>query len=316
MKTAPGSAPRSVVEGTAGRGSVQVGSRIMARRAWSSPRQRKAFARGCRALATYALLLGGGVTIIIPFAWLVSTSLKPASEVFTFPIRWIPRPILWSNYVQVFQTSPFARYLANTAILTSLGVLGSLTGSSIAAYGFARLRFPGRGLLFGIMVGTLMVPPWVVIIPTYLLFDKIGWLNTYLPLLIPAFFATPFNTFLMRQFFMTIPVELEEAARIEGAGRWTVYSRIILPLGRPALIMVSIFGFFYYWNEFLLPLIYLSSQNLFPVSVGVANYVGQLSQNYPLMMAAAAISLAPPLLFFFIFQRFFVQGVVISGVKG
>lgn len=269
-----------------------------------------------RISTTYLALGIGAVILLIPFAWLLSTSVKPPSQVYVYPIKWIPQPFVWSNYADVFRTSPFARYLLNTAVFTAIGVFASLLGSSMAAYGFARFRFPGRGLMFAVMVGTMMVPVWTVIIPTYIFFVKIGWINTYLPILIPAFFATPFNTFLMRQYFLTIPVELEEAARVDGAGRLTVFLRIMLPIARPALVMVSIFGFFYYWNEFLLPLIYLQSDALLPVSVGVANFVSQQQQNYPLEMAAAGVALVPPILMFFVCQRWLIQGIVVSGVKG
>ncbi len=291
--------------------------RIVARQARGSRRaqskHRQAVTRG---VITYVLLIAGGLILIIPFAWLISTSLKPPTEVYAFPIKWIPNPPVWDNYLQVFQQSPFARYLLNTAILTSIGVIGSLTGSSIAAYAFARMEFRGKRVMFAVMLATLMIPIWTVLIPTYIFFEKLGWLNTYLPLLVPAFFATPFNTFLMRQFFLTIPLELEEAARVDGASRWYTFVRIILPLARPALLIISIFAFFYYWNEFLLPLLYIQSQNLLPVSVGVANFVSSQQANFPLEMAASAIALAPPLILFFVFQRWFIQGIVVSGVKG
>lgn len=280
----------------------------------TSPNRRRS-ARA-KAAVTYAVLGIGAFFLLIPFAWLLSTSLKPQQEVFSFPIRWIPHPFVWSNYVKVFRTSPFGRYLLNTAFLTVVGVIGSLIGSSVAAYAFARIRFRGRSAMFAVMVATLMVPPWTVIIPTYIFFGEIGWLNTYLPILVPAFFATPFNTFLMRQFFLTVPVEMEEAAKVDGAPRWRVFLSVLLPMARPSLIMVTIFGFFYYWNEFLLPLIYLQSEKLYPVSVGVANYASAQSQNYPLLMAASMIALIPPLAMFFGFQRWLIQGVVVSGVKG
>lgn len=269
-----------------------------------------------RAVVTYLLLAAGGAILLIPFAWLISTSLKPPTEVYSFPIVWIPHPAVWDNYAQVFQQSPFARYLLNTAIITSIGVIASLCGSSVAAYGFARMEFRGKRVMFAVMLSTLMVPIWTVLIPTYIFFEKIGWLNTYLPILVPAFFATPFNTFLMRQFFLTIPLELEEAARVDGASRWYVFWRVILPLARPALLIISIFAFFYYWNEFLLPLLYIQSQDLLPVSVGVSNFVASQQVNFPLEMAASAIAIAPPLILFFVFQRWFIQGIVVSGVKG
>jgi multiple sugar transport system permease protein len=291
--------------------------RGVARQARASRRLRSMHRQAVtRSVLTYVLLTAGGLILLVPFAWLISTSLKPPTEVYSFPIVWIPRPAVWDNYLQVFQQSPFARYLLNTAIITSIGVIASLTGSSIAAYAFARIEFRGKGFMFGVMLATLMVPIWTVLIPTYIFFEKIGWLNTYLPILVPAFFATPFNTFLMRQFFLTIPLELEEAARVDGASRWYTFVRIILPLARPALLIISIFAFFYYWNEFLLPLLYIQSQDLLPVSVGVSNFVASQQVNFPLEMAASAIALAPPLILFFVFQRWFIQGIVVSGVKG
>ncbi len=298
-------------------GAGRASGRVIARQARASRRLRSRRRSALtRAVGTYVLLAAGGVILLIPFAWLISTSLKPPTEVYSFPIVWVPRPAMWDNYVQVFQQSPFARYLLNTGIITSIGVIASLCGSSLAAYAFARIEFRGKRVMFGVMLATLMVPIWTVLIPTYIFFEKIGWLNTYLPILVPAFFATPFNTFLLRQFFLTIPVEMEEAARVDGASRWYTFVRIILPLARPALLIVSIFAFFYYWNEFLLPLLYIQSQDLLPVSVGVSNFVASQQVNFPLEMAASAIAIAPPLILFFVFQRWFIQGIVISGVKG
>lgn len=300
-----------------GVGQRRGSGRAIARRARASRRlQSRRRGAVARAVVTYGILGAGAVILLIPFAWLVSTSLKPPTEVYSFPIVWIPHPAAWNDYLQVFRQSPFARYLLNTAIITSIGVFASLSGSSVAAYAFARMEFRGRGVMFGVMLSTLMVPIWTVLIPTYIFFEKIGWLNTYLPILVPAFFATPFNTFLMRQFFLTIPVDLEESARVDGAARWYTFLHIILPLARPALLLVSIFAFFYYWNEFLLPLLYIKSQDLFPVSVGISNFVGSQQVNFPLEMAASAIALAPPLILFFVFQRWLIQGIVVSGVKG
>jgi multiple sugar transport system permease protein len=269
-----------------------------------------------RSLGSYVVLGIGAAVMLLPVVWLLSTSLKPPDQVYSIPMVWVPRPFEWGNYAEVFSSSPFARYLIVTGVVTGIGILASMCGSSMAAYAFARIRFPGRQAMFGIMLATLMVPVWTLIIPTYIFFGKIGWLNSYLPILVPAFFATPFNTFLLRQFFLTIPVELEEAARMDGASRRMIFLTIMLPLSRTALTMVALFSFFYYWNEFLLPLIYIQTQNLYPVSVGIANFVSSLQQNYPLQMAAAAVALLPPLAIFFVFQRWLIQGIVVSGVKG
>jgi ABC-type glycerol-3-phosphate transport system permease component len=265
---------------------------------------------------SYVVLAVGSIAFLLPFAWMITTSLKTQEQVYAFPIEWIPHPFKWSNYAEIFQVAPMARYILNTCILTFLGVLGSLLGSSIAAYAFARLRFPGRDVMFFIMLATMMVPTWVTIIPSYIMFGYLRWLDTYLPLIVPAFFALPFNTFLLRQFFLGIPVELEDAAKIDGAGTVRIFVSIVLPLAKPALIIVAIFSFLTHWNEFLGPLIYLQSQDKFPLSLGVMNFVGEQSQNYALMMGAATIAMLPCIVLFFIAQRWFMQGVVITGVKG
>jgi len=266
--------------------------------------------------ASYLVLLIGSAAFLLPFAWMISTSLKTQEQVYAFPIEWIPKPFQWSNYVDVFAAAPMARYILNTCILTFFGVLGSLVGSSIAAYAFARMRFPGRDAMFFVMLATMMVPTWVTLIPSYIIFGKVHWLDTYLPLIVPAFFALPFNTFLLRQFFLGIPVELEDAAKIDGAGTIRIFFSIVLPLAKPALIIVAIFSFLAHWNEFLGPLVYLQSQDKFPLSLGIMNFVGEQSQNFALMMGAATIAMLPCIILFFIAQRWFIQGIVITGVKG
>lgn len=265
---------------------------------------------------TYAVLSIGAITYLLPFFWMISTSLKPQSQVYDYPIRWIPDPITWQNFPAIFEAAPFADYLINTVILTFLGIVGSVVGSSIAAYGFARFKFPGRGVVFVIMLATMMVPIWVTIVPTYILFARIGWIDTYLPLIVPAFFAAPFNTFLMRQFFMSIPRELDEAARIDGAGSVRTFLQVIVPMSKPVFLIVILYAFLAYWNDFLGPLIFLQSQSKFPISLGIMNFVGAQSQNYPYMMAAAVIAMVPCLLLFAVAQKWFIQGVVVTGVKG
>jgi ABC-type glycerol-3-phosphate transport system permease component len=267
-------------------------------------------------IISYVILTLGSLGFLFPLAWLVSTSLKSADQILVFPIKWIPDPVKWSNYVDIFDAAPFGRYLLNTVVITFFGVLGSLIGSSIAAYAFARLRFRGREVCFMIMLATMMVPSWATLIPSYMMFAWVGWLDTFLPILVPAFFALPFNTFLLRQFFLSIPHELDEAARIDGAGTFRTFVSIALPLARPALIIVGIFSFLTYWNEFLTPLIYLQSDDNYPLSVGIANFIGLQNQDFALAMTGAAIAIAPCLILFFIAQRWFIQGVVITGVKG
>lgn len=272
--------------------------------------------RRARMLVTYAVLSIGAIGYLLPFFWMLSTAVKPQSQVYDYPIRWVPDPVVWQNFPAIFEAAPFADYLINTVILTFLGIVGSVVGSSMAAYGFARFRFPGRGVAFVVMLATMMVPIWVTIVPTYIMFARIGWIDTYLPLVVPGFFAAPFNTFLMRQFFMTIPRELDEAARIDGAGSIRTFLQVIVPMSKPVFLIVTLYAFLQYWNDFLGPLIFLQTQSKFPISLGIMNFVSAQSQNYPYMMAAAVIAMVPCLLLFAVAQKWFIQGVVVTGVKG
>ncbi len=265
---------------------------------------------------TYFVILLGTLVLMIPFAWMVATSLKPLDEVYEYPIVWIPSRLVLENYADVFRHVPFARYLWNSAYLSTMGIIGNILGSSLAAFSFARLRFPGRSFFFIIMLSTMMVPVWVTMVPTFILFSRLDWLDTYLPILVPAYFAVPFFTFLLRQFFMGIPLEMEEAARIDGCSTIGVFVRIFLPLSVPALATVAIFSFFFYWNDLLGPLIYLRTQLKFPVAMGISSFQSEQYANFALMMAAATMALLPMLIVFFFAQRLFIQGVVITGVKG
>ena len=269
-----------------------------------------------RAMISYVVLIIGSISFLVPFFWMLTTSLKDDAQIYTFPVQWIPRPAMWENYARLFEQAPMWTYLRNTVILTVCGVVFSLIGSSIAAYAFARLRFPGRDVMFFVMLATIMIPNWATLIPTYILFGKLGWLDTYLPILLPALFATPFNTFLLRQFFLSIPQELEDAAKVDGASTLRCFLQIVIPMSRSALMIVGLFAFLYFWNDFLGPLIYLSSDNKFPISLGIMNFAGQQVQDFALMMCAATVAIAPCVLLFFVAQRWFMQGVVITGVKG
>ncbi len=267
-------------------------------------------------LFTYVVMLAGTVVLLIPFAWMLATSVKPLDEVYTYPIVWIPSRLVLENYLDVFKNMPFGRYLWNSTVLSVLGIMGNILGSSLAAFSFARLRFPGRTVFFIVMLSTMMVPVWVTMVPTFILFSWLDWLDTYLPILVPAFFAVPFFTFLLRQFFLGIPLEMEEAARIDGCSSLGVFLRIFLPLSMPALATVAIFSFFFHWNDLLGPLIYLRTQLKFPVALGISSFQSEQYANFALMMAAATMALLPLLVVFFFAQRLFIQGVVITGVKG
>lgn len=268
-------------------------------------------------IATYIVLFAGAIVLMIPFFWMLSTSLKTLDEVNTWPITWIPSQLVWQNYFDVFELTPFARFLLNSIILAAGGITGSILSCSLAGFGFARLRFPGRSFLFFVMLTTLMMPAWVVIVPHFMMFNAIGWLDTFLPIIVPSFFGNAFYIFLFRQYFMGIPRELEDAARVDGCSTFRIFWQIFLPMSLPVVATVAIFAFFYYWNDLLYPLVYFRSQQNFPVSLGMRMFQTANFNviHYPRMMAAALMSLVPCVLLFSVAQRLFIQGVVITGVE-
>jgi multiple sugar transport system permease protein len=276
-------------------------------------RIRAALARG----VVLALLFGGAFLTTLPFAWLVSTSLKNRIQIFTYPPEWIPDPWVWSNYKEALTAFPFDLYVRNTLIITGFNLAGTLLTASLAAYGFARLRFPGRDLIFMVLLSTLMLPYAVVMIPRYVIFRELGWLDTWLPLIVPNWFGgTAFFVFLLRQFFRTIPRELSDAARVDGASELRIYWQIVLPLARPALIVVAIFTFLDNWNDFIGPLIYLSNPDKFTVALGLASFQGLYSTQWAYLMAASTVMTVPTVVLFFAAQRYFVRGIVLTGIKG
>jgi len=268
-------------------------------------------------IGIYILLLVGSVFLMVPFFWMLSTSLKTLAEVQTWPIVWIPSRFIWENYPSVFQRTPFARYIFNSLTIATGGIVGTLIGSSLAGFGFARLRFPGRNALFFVNLTTLMLPAWVVIVPHFMMFSYIGWLDTYLPFIVPAFFGNAYHIFLFRQWFLGVPRELEDAARIDGCSTLRIYAQIFMPLSKPVIATVGIFAFFYYWNDLIYPLVYLQSQMKFPVSLGLRMFqtANQGVVDMPALMAASMMALLPCVLLFFFAQRLFVQGVVMTGVE-
>lgn len=266
------------------------------------------------------LLLGiGGFMMMVPFFWLISSSLKMPHEIFRTPPVFIPTIVRWENYVEVLVDQPFLRFLRNTLIVTLPSTAGQVVAAAMAAYGFARLRFPGRDLAFGALLATIMLPYAVTLIPVYILFKNIGWLGTFWPLIVPYWFGGgAFNIFLLRQFFLSIPNELEEAALIDGAGYFTIFSRIVLPLSGPALIVVLIFSFLQHWNDFLAPLIYANKYDMWVLAIGIANLRGSLGarDTTHLMMAMSTLMVLPIVAIFFVAQRAFIQGIVLTGLKG
>ncbi len=268
----------------------------------------------------YLTIAGGSLIVLIPFVWMVSASLKELNQIFIYPPVWIPNPVRWENYREALTTSlhPFIpRYFANTLYVAIFSVIGEAASCSLVGFGFARLKFPGRRFLFLLVLSTLAIPYYVVMIPQFALFRSLGWLNTFLPLIIPRFFATNgFYIFLFRQFFLRISPELFDAARIDGNSTWGIYARIVLPLSAPVFATVCILGFTFHWNDFLAPLLYLSRSYLHTVSIGLALFRGLQGVQWNHLMAASTVVMLPTMLLFFFFQRVFIQGTVITGVKG
>jgi ABC-type glycerol-3-phosphate transport system permease component len=271
--------------------------------------------------ALYAIAIGLAVLFSLPFFWTLASSLKSQAELYTYPPSFWPEQIRFENYRAVFTLAPFARFIVNTVIVTALAMVGQIFSASAVAFGFTRFRFPGRDALFFIVLMTLMLPWQVTIVPTFLLFRSLGWINTFLPLVVPSFFGGgAFYIFLLRQFFMTIPRDLDEAAKIDGASSVRIFWNIMLPLSKPALATVAIFSFIEHWNEFFGPLIYLNSTTMYTISIGLRFFQSNpFTGDEPrdaILMAASLLVAAPPLILFFLAQRFFVQGIVTTGLKG
>lgn len=267
--------------------------------------------------AAYGVLTVVGIVLALPFLWLLSTSLKLEGTEFTFPPQWVPNPVMWSNYPAALQTVPYLAYARNTLIITFAATLGALVTASMSAFAFARVRFPGRNVMFILLISTLMLPDAVTLVPKYILFSKLHWINTYLPLTVPIWFGGgAFNVFLLRQFFMTIPYDLDEAARMDGGGNWRIFWSVLLPLSKPALTAVAIFSVIYNWNDFLNPLIYLNQQQYFTLALGLQFFQSEYATQWTLMMAASVMMIAPIIVLFFLAQRVFIEGIQLTGIAG
>lgn len=264
----------------------------------------------------YVLLILMTASFVVPFYWLLVSSFKSPSELFEMPVRWFPRAIQFDNYQRMFNAFPFFLYLRNTLIVVFFNVVGSLFSSSLVAYGFGRLRWPYRDQVFVLVLITMILPFQVTMIPLFLLFQKLGWVGTFLPLTITSFFGNPFFIFLMRQFFLGIPDELSQSARIDGANEFRIFYQICLPLSKPALTTVAIFAFLRSWNDFLGPLIFLSNSKLYTLSIGVQLIRSNLDPKWEVLMAAGVVMVLPVLIIFFVLQKYFIQGIALSGIKG
>ena len=280
--------------------------------------QEHRIARLLHSLIIYTLLVGLTIVFIFPFFWMILSALKPEYQIYIWPPKWIPNPIQWSNFKDVFSNPylPFDTFLKNTFFLEITMIAGRLLSCTLVAYGFARLEAPGKSLLFGILLATLMIPGAVLRIPSYIMFSKFGWIDTFKPLIVPAWFGEAYAIFLMRQFFRTIPKELEESAIVDGANRFQIIFRIIVPLSIPVLTVIGILSFKDIWNDFFGPLLYLNQITHYTVSVGLAYLNGQFDTKMNLLMAASVTMMMPILILFFIAQRAFVEGITMTGLKG
>ncbi|MCC6729534.1 MAG: carbohydrate ABC transporter permease [Chthonomonadales bacterium] len=274
--------------------------------------------RAMRRLLLYAAMVAAAAFFVAPVFWMVSISLQPENEVFSKAPHWLPREPTLRNYRDLFaraEEAPVARWFANSVIVAGGGTLTYLLIASMAAYAFSRLRFPGREPLFVLVLATLIIPGQVTIIPVFLVLQRLGWFNTYLALIVPGL-SGAFGVFLLRQFFLTIPRDLEEAAMLDGCGPAGIYARIILPLAKPALATLAIFSFLGGWNDFLLPLIATNEVEMRTLPVGLTLFLGRYDMQYGMVMAVATVASLPVVLIFLAFQRHIVRGVVLSGIKG
>ena len=270
-------------------------------------------------IVAWVLTTALALMFMFPFVWSISSSLKTAFEVTAFPPRLLPRDPQWGNYVEAWSYADFSLFFRNSILVSGLGLVGQIVSSLIVAYGFARFRFPGRDALFVLCLSGMMMPVYVTIIPLFTMFRAIGWTDSFLPLIVPSYFGSAFAIFILRQFILSIPLDFDESALIDGASRWRILTHIILPNCKPALATVAIVGFMTSWNSFLAPLIFLDSVEKYTLPMGLWFLKGSIDETLPkdhLLMAGAMITTVPVLAVFVLAQNYFVEGVVMSGIKG
>jgi len=266
-------------------------------------------------IALHLALLVGSAVMLVPFAWMLSTSLKEPGDIFVYPPQWLPQPMRWQNYVETVTVMPFLRFYLNSTIqATAVTVLQLLT-SSLAAFAFSRLRFRGRDALFLLYLATMMIPFPVTMIPNFVIIRYLHWIDTYRALILPPAFSA-FSTFLMRQYFLSIPNELDDAARVDGASSFRIWWQVILPLSGPAVATLAIFTFLGQWNNFLWPLVATNSEEMWTLPVGLASFQGQYSIQWNLLMAGSVIAIVPILIIYLIGQKWFVRGITLTGMGG
>jgi ABC-type sugar transport system, permease component len=264
----------------------------------------------------YVILAVIAVLFVLPIIYLLMGAFKESSELFREPFQWLPDRFQLDNFKKMFTNIPFFKYLRNTLIIVFFNVVGSLISCSLVAYGFSRLKWPGRDKVFVLVLVTMILPYQVTMVPLFLFFTRLGWIGTFLPLTVPAFFGNPFFIFLLRQFFIGIPRELTEAARIDGANEFRIYYGLILPMAKPVLITVAIFAFMRSWNDFIGPLVFLGSDDLYTLSLAASMLKSNYDPNWSVLMALAVIMILPVFIVFFMMQKYFIRGVAMSGIKG
>ena len=264
----------------------------------------------------YAFLIVLAILFILPIFYLFMGSFKAESELFRVPFKWLPDKFQFGNFINMFSSIPFFKYLKNTMFIVVCNIVGSLLSCSLVAYGFARLRWPGRDKVFILVLITMILPYQVTLVPLFLMFTKMKWIGTFLPLTVTCFFGNPFFIFLLRQFFTGIPQDISEAARIDGAGEFTIFSKLVIPMAKPALTTVAIFAFIRSWNDFLGPLVFLGKDELYTLSLAASMLKSNLDPNWSLLLALGAVMILPVLILFFVMQKYFIQGIAMSGIKG
>ncbi|KEZ54456.1 carbohydrate ABC transporter permease [Metabacillus indicus] len=269
-----------------------------------------------KSIFAHSVLIIMSVFFLVPFIWMLSTSLKDQTQIFTFPPEWLPSPLKWSNYQDAIEYIPFFTYLKNTVVITVFSTIGAVITCPLVAYGFAKLKFKGSNVLFIITIAVMMIPGQVTMIPLFILFEKLGWVGSPLPLIVPVFFGVPFYIFLLRQFFLGLPDTLMDAARIDGAGEFRIYWQIMLPLAKPAVLAVGLFQFMGSWTDFLGPLLYLTDEASYTLSLGLQQFQSQRGTEWGLMMAVSTLMTLPIILLFFFLQKTFIKGITFSGIKG
>lgn len=266
-------------------------------------------------VGVYAALLFFSVLFIVPFGWMTLSSLKTSREIFLIPPTLLPRSPQWHNYVDAVQFIPFLRYFANTLIICAGSMIGAVFSASLVAYSFGILRWRGRNALFKVLLATMLLPPQVTMVPVFVIFRYLGMIDTFWPLILPSFLGIPFFIFLMRQFYLGIPYDLVEAARIDGCSEWQIFSRVIVPLSGPAMATVGLFAFIWAWTDFMNPLIYLQDQQHFTLSLGLQQFQESHNAQWALLMAASTLITLPIIALFFFLQRYFIEGIATTGLK-